>query len=66
MNPPELIQNLRDYLDGLGPEAAIPLFVAAILCVYLAIKNDGSRTLFAFYAFFAACLMMLAIYIVTT
>lgn len=58
-------QTVRDYLDSLGTGAAIVLLVAAILCVYFAIKYDNDRTLFAFYAFFAACLMMLAVYIVT-
>ena len=66
MNTGTLVQNLTDYLNDLGPQAAIPLFVAAVLCVYLAIKNDNHRTLFAFYVFFAACLLMVAIYILVS
>jgi len=65
MTPASLFQSLLDYLDTLSNDAAFAMFGAAIICLYLAIKSDQNRTLFAFYAFFAACLMMAAVYIVT-
>lgn len=58
-----VLQPLLDSLAALGIRLSFAPFVAGVLCIYLAFKNDNDREAFAAYALAAVTFFSVAIFL---